>query len=60
MELLRKISIFKVYKTSDCDDCDACLRVCEMGTRPNEMNGTNWGDCLHVCHKDAIRFGRKG
>ena len=60
MELLRKISIFKVYKTSDCDDCDACLRVCEMGTRPNEMNCTNCGDCLHVCHKDAIRFGRKG
>ena len=57
---LRKISIFKVYKTSDCDDCDACLRVCEMGTRPNEMNCTNCGDCLHVCHKDAIRFGRKG
>ena len=48
------------FKTNDCDNCDACLRVCEMGTRPNEMNCTNCGDCLHVCHKDAIRFGRKG
>lgn len=59
MELLRKISIFKVYKTDDCDDCNACRRVCEMGTRPNEMNCTNCGACLHVCHKDAIHFGMK-
>ena len=60
MELIRKISIFRVYKTDACDDCDACLRVCEMGTRPDEMNCTNCGECLHVCHKNAIKFGRKG
>ena len=32
MELLRKISIFRISKTNECDNCDACLRVCEMGT----------------------------
>ena len=35
MELLRKISIFRVYKTDACDNCNACLRKCEMGTRPD-------------------------
>ena len=60
MELVRKISLFRVYKTAACDNCDACLRKCEMGTRPDEMNCTNCGDCLNVCHADAIKFGRKG
>ena len=59
MELLRKISIFRVYKTDACDNCNACLRKCEMGTRPDEMNCTNCGDCMDVCHADAIKFGRK-
>ncbi|MBE2984622.1 4Fe-4S binding protein [Campylobacter sp. RM9344] len=59
MELLRKISIFRVYKTDACDHCNACLRKCEMGTRPDEINCTNCGDCLNVCHVDAIKFGRK-
>lgn len=59
MELLRKISIFRVYKTDACDNCNACLRKCEMGTRPGEMNCTNCGDCMDVCHADAIKFGRK-
>ena len=60
MELVRKISLFRVYKTAACDNCDACLRKCEMGTRPDEMNCTNCGDCLNVCLADAIKFGRKG
>lgn len=58
LELIKRFSIFKVYKTKACDDCNACLRRCEMGTRPNEVNCTNCGDCLKVCHKDAIKFGR--
>ena len=60
MELIRKISIFRIFKTDACDNCDACLRKCDMGTRPDEMNCTNCGDCLNVCHKNAIKFGRKG
>ena len=59
LEILRRFSIFRVYKTSACDDCDACLRKCEMGTRPDEINCTNCGDCLNVCHANAIKFGRK-
>ena len=59
LEILRKFSIFRVYKTSACDDCDACLRKCEMETRPDEINCTNCGDCLNVCHANAIKFGRK-
>jgi len=58
LEIFRKFSIFKVYKTFACDNCNACLRKCEMGTRPAEANCTNCGDCLNTCHKDAIKFGR--
>jgi ferredoxin len=30
-----------------------------MGTRPNEVNCTNCGDCQGVCPSGAIVFGRK-
>lgn len=59
LELLKRVALFKVYKTSACNECDKCLRVCHMGTRPEESNCTNCGDCLGVCPQDAIGLGRK-
>lgn len=59
LELFRGVALFRVFKTRACNDCDACLRVCEMGTRPGEANCTNCGDCLKTCPLEAIKFGRK-
>ncbi len=59
LDLVKKISLFRVYKTKACNGCNACLRVCEMGTRPDEANCTNCTDCLRSCPVDAIRIGRK-
>jgi len=59
LEPLKHFSLFKVYKTSACNDCDKCLRICQMGTRPEETNCTNCGDCLGVCPQHAIGVGRK-
>jgi len=57
LELIKRISIFRIFKTDACTNCDACLEVCEMGARPNEMNCTNCGDCLKSCQVDAIKIG---
>lgn len=59
LELIKHISLFRVFKTSACNDCNACLKVCEMGSRPDETNCTNCGDCLKSCPVDAIKIGRK-
>jgi polyferredoxin len=59
LELLKRISLFRVFKTDACNDCNACLKICEMGTRPDETNCTNCGDCLKSCPVDAIKVGRK-
>lgn len=59
LELFKDMAIFRVFKTSACNDCDACRRVCEMGTRPDETNCTNCGDCLQICPVQAIEFGKK-
>ncbi len=59
LEALKRISLFKFYKTDKCNDCNACLKACEMGTRPAETNCTNCGDCLSACPTGAIRFVRK-
>lgn len=59
IELFKGMAIFRVFKTSACNDCNACLQVCEMGTRPDEINCTNCGDCLKTCPVDAIKFGKK-
>lgn len=58
-EIVKKISLFGIRKSSACDGCNACSRVCEMGTRPGEMNCNNCGNCLNVCHKNAIYWGKK-
>ncbi|HWR40164.1 MAG TPA: 4Fe-4S binding protein [Patescibacteria group bacterium] len=59
LELFKRGALFRVFKTNACNDCDACLKVCEMGTRPEETNCTNCGDCLKSCPVNAIQFGRK-
>jgi ferredoxin-type protein NapH len=59
LELARRHSLFKFYKSSTCNNCNQCLDVCEMGTRPDEANCTNCGDCQGVCPSGAIVFGRK-
>lgn len=59
LELIKRISLFRVFKTSACNDCNNCLKICEMGSRPNEVNCTNCGDCLKSCPVDAIKIGRK-
>jgi len=59
LEIVKRISLFGIFKTSACNDCDACLKVCEMGSRPDEVNCTNCGDCLRSCPVDAIKIGRK-
>lgn len=59
LELVKRISLLRVFKTRACNDCNACLKVCEMGTRPDEVNCTNCGDCLRSCPVGAIRVGRR-
>lgn len=58
LDTIKSISLFKIYKTEDCNDCDKCLDVCHMGTRPAESNCTNCCDCSGVCPQDAIKIGR--
>lgn len=57
LEIFRKLTIFKYFKTSDCNDCNACRKVCNMETRPTEINCTNCGDCVHSCPVNAIQLG---
>lgn len=59
LEWIKRIALFRIYKTPDCNDCDNCLKICEMGTRPDEANCTNCGDCLRSCPVNAIKIGRK-
>ncbi len=59
LDTLKHISIFRVYKTEKCNDCNRCLKICYMGTRPDESNCTNCGDCIDICPQDAIKAGRK-
>jgi polyferredoxin len=59
LEALKRVSLFRFYKTNRCNDCNLCLKACEMGTRPDETNCTNCGDCMSACPTGAIRFGRK-
>lgn len=59
LETFKHFSLFRFYKTDRCNDCNLCMKICEMGTRPDEANCTNCGDCMHACPTGAIRFGRK-
>lgn len=59
LELVKRFSPFRVYKTEACNDCDACRRKCYMRTRPEEANCTNCGDCVDYCPQRCIGIGRK-
>ncbi len=58
LEAFKAFSLFKVYKTDACNHCDKCLKICDMGTRPEETDCTNCCDCVSVCPMDAIKIGR--
>ncbi len=60
LELVKRFSLYKVYKTGACNHCDRCLELCEMSTRPQEAACTNCGDCLGCCPQGAIKLGRPG
>jgi ferredoxin-type protein NapH len=59
LELVKGVALFRVFKTKKCNDCNQCMKVCEMGSRPDESNCTNCGDCLGSCPVDAIKIGRR-
>ena len=59
LELARKFSVLRFFRTEQCNDCDRCRQVCAMRTRPDEENCTNCGDCAGSCPTDCIRFGVK-
>ena len=59
LELVKRFSIFKVYKTDACNNCDVCRKKCYMRTRPEEVNCTNCGDCIDFCPKGCIGMGKK-
>lgn len=59
LELLKRFSLYKVFKAGACNECNECLKICDMGTRPAEVNCTNCGDCLKSCPIDAIKIVRK-
>ena len=59
LDLFRKWSLYKVYKTGACNDCQHCRNACYMETRPGEKNCTNCGDCLGVCPQQCIHMGRE-
>ena len=59
LELARKFSVLRLFRTAQCNDCDRCRQVCAMRTRPDEENCTNCGDCAGSCPTDCIRFGVK-
>ncbi len=49
-----------------CVHCKKCEKICSMGTSPGLSNFedaclcTNCGDCIDICHKDAITYSLKG
>jgi ferredoxin-type protein NapH len=57
LEILKSISIFRVYRTDACNACDKCIKICHMGTYPAESNCTNRLDCVSVCPQDAKKIG---
>lgn len=59
LELVKRFSLFRVFKTEACDDCDQCRKACYMDTRPEETDCTNCGDCIGSCPQECIGLGRK-
>ena len=59
LEAFRRFSLFKYFKTKVCDDCDKCSELCDLETRPSEINCTNCGVCSNICPVDAIKVSWK-
>lgn len=59
LEAFRRFSLFKYFKNRDCNDCDKCRKLCDLETRPSEINCTNCGACSNICPVDAIKVGWK-
>jgi polyferredoxin len=59
LEAFRRFSLFKYFKTKVCDDCDKCRKLCDLETRPSEINCTNCGACSNICPVGAIKVGWK-
>jgi polyferredoxin len=59
LELAKRFSLFRIFKTEACNGCDLCKKACYMDTRPEEGNCTNCGDCIQSCPQKCIGLGRK-
>lgn len=59
LEALKKFSFITYFKNKDCGDCDTCRGLCELETRPAEINCTNCGECDTICPVEAIKVGSK-
>lgn len=55
LEIFKRIALFRYFKTEACNDCDKCRTLCQLETRPAEINCTNCGDCSDICPVDAIK-----
>ena len=59
LEVFSKFSLLKYFTTKDCNDCDTCRELCDLETRPLEINCTNCGACDTICPVDVIKVGWK-
>lgn len=58
LEIFRRFSFFRFEMKENCVDCDRCRKVCDLETRPNEINCSNCGACKPHCPVDAIGIGQ--
>jgi len=54
MEILAKISLFRISKNNKCNDCNVCKEECKTDTRPDEENCVSCFVCNELCIEDAI------
>lgn len=59
LDILKRFSVLRYFKTEACTDCNECRSICEIETRPEEANCTNCAACPDICPVNAIEFGWK-